>query len=692
MMDNQCFKANARIILELGKESIESKIVALSEVVKNAYDAGAKKCKIYIEENGENISLIQKRITSIKIIDDGCGMSKNDLIDKWLVIGTTDKKNAKQKNINLSRIPIGEKGIGRFAINKLGNKVTLITKKQGEKCYRLELDFNKFDSEQLLNDILFNIEEVENLDLESLGHGTIIIINELNEPWDDSDISKVYDEILKLQSPFNVGDDQFEIELELSSYYDLKGKLTAKEILNYSLWNCSVEIDPLKKKSTMYFNFTPYKEMQGFSEINEQYDFEYLYKDKKTPTEIALDKFKIGKFTIKLFAFHRTAAVLRMLNEKKKYIKEYLDENGGIRIYRGGQRVYNYGTKNEDWLDLNIKRLNSPGTKLSKNVLIGIIELDAKESTGLIEKTNREGFIENESYLEFKKIVSSFVDEFAFRMIDTKDKIKQSIDKNVKVERVDMSFEELILDIEEAKFENEKDREKIHNHVERLMKDYEESRKIYLTIANNSIDFHMAFHDIDKQIKGLMNLINNNSKNMNEIVKLIRNIDDIVNLQKDLISQRDFKLNSVDKILEKFNTYAKYRNIDHKIETIVENDDIVFKCIGSQILRILINLFDNSVYWLSLREKDRKIFIKFYIENQKVCILFADNGPGFGVNDTSVLFKPFVTKKDEGLGLGLYIVNEIVNIHQGKIEILEKSALIPKEYVGAKLKIELKME
>ena len=103
-------------------------------------------------------------------------------------------------------------------------------------------------------------------------------------------------------------------------------------------------------------------------------------------------------------------------------------------------------------------------------------------------------------------------------------------------------------------------------------------------------------------------------------------------------------------------------------------------------------MFDNSVYWLSSRNDDKKVFIKICNEKNKILILFADNGPGVGVKDVNVLFRPFVTKKEDGLGLGLYIVNEIVNIHNGKIEIVSNNDLIPKEYTGAKFKIELNME
>ena len=688
----ESFKTNARIILEIGRESIESKIVALSEIIKNSYDAGAKNCQITIKEDGERLSLFENEITSIEIFDDGCGMSKSELINNWLIIGTTAKKKIKDNSIKITRVPIGEKGIGRFAVNKLGNKVTILSKKNNDKCYKIEIDFKKFDTEKLLDEVLFNIDEISNEQLEKQGQGTLIIIEDLNEKWNYDELSRVYDEILKLQSPFDIENDEFNIKFITPSHYDFSNRLTPKEILKYSLWNCSIAIDPLKENSNLIFNFTPYEEMNGFNFQTSEIDFKYVYNSRRFPCKINIDKYKIGKFKIKLFAFHRSSAVLKMLGDKRILLKEYLDENGGVRIYRGGQRIYNYGTKNEDWLDLNLKRLNSPGTKLSKNILIGIIELDPLESQDLIEKTNREGFIENLAFIEFKKIVSAVVDEFAFQMIPTKEKIKQNIDKNVKTEHIDISFEELVSEIEDAKFENENERDKILELTNKLMKDYEESRKLYLSIANNSFDFHMVFHDVDKQVKGLINILNSDSKNIEEISKSIRVINDILNLQKDLISQRDFKMNNIKKILEKFSAYAKYRLEDHKIELKLISDEITFKCIESQILRILINLFDNSVYWLSSRNDDKKVFIKICNEKNKILILFADNGPGVGVKDVNVLFRPFVTKKEDGLGLGLYIVNEIVNIHNGKIEIVSNNDLIPKEYTGAKFKIELNME
>lgn len=682
------FEASARVVLEIGRDSIESKIVALSEIIKNAYDANAQNCNVILCAEGLPENLIDKEISSIEINDDGIGMSQEDIASSWMIIGTSSKKNDKKSIID-GRIPIGEKGIGRFAVNKIGNFLTLITKKEGCPCYKIEIDFKRFESDENLEQIDFEIETTTDEYLEKIGHGTILKIKELNEGWSFEEISKVHDEILKLQSPFSEESDNFKVNFVLPNGYSFENKLTPEEVLEKSLWRANIVINPEENKSKMFFEFKPYVEMKGFAEQKKEIEMEHYLYERKNPYKINLKKYKIGQIKIKLFAFHRSTNVLKMLGDKRKNLKEYLDENGGVRIYRGGQRIYNYGTKNEDWLDLNLKRLNSPGKKLSKNILIGIIDLNPLDSDDLIEKTNREGFTENLAFIEFKKMISAVIDKFAFEIIETKDKIKENFDKNIKVETIDSSFENLIEELEEVEFTNQNDKDKLIALANRTMNEYQESKKLYLSIANNSVDFHMVFHDVDKQVKGLINQVEKDDVNLDDIKKTIYTINDILKLQKDLISNRNFKITSVADLLKKFNVYSKYRIKDHNIDLTLTYDEFRFNCIESQILRILMNLLDNSIYWLSSNLGNKKVFIKICKENDKTIIYFADNGPGLGVDDYNILFKPFVSKKDEGLGLGLYIVNEIVSVHNGLIEVIEENDIIPKEYVGAKFKIEI---
>lgn len=687
-MENN-FKTSARIVFEIGKESIENKIIALSEIIKNSYDAGATKCDVIIHEDGELINLFDRKISSIEIVDNGIGMNDNDLSNNWLIIGTNNKKMLKEQNLqNYSvRVPVGEKGIGRFAINKIGNKVTIITKKNNESCYCLNIDFNKFLDDKMLEDIKMPINLYNGDKKIYTSSGTRIIIEDLNEEWNDTDLRKVYTEILKLQSPFKNENDKFDINFISNDENMFDNYFTINEVLEYSLWQASIDVEPGTAQGKMIFSFKPYLEMQGFKSFTEYKTVEYKYADEKLEN-IDISKYKIGPIKVRLYAFHRTPKVLKMLNMKKDVLTNYLDENGGVRVYRSGQRIYNYGSRDEDWLGLNLKRLNNPSKNLSKNIIIGIIDLDATKSTDLIEKTNREGFIENAAFIEFKKIIETIVDNFALFIVPSKNKVKELIDKNIKREKIDDTVEEFIYEIENIDFVHEDDKKNIIKKFSEIADEFQKSRKLYLSIASSSVEFNMIFHDIDKQVKSLLNMLKTKEISYEDLKNNIININDLLNAQSDLIRNRDFSKISSVKLIEKFKNYAHYRLVDHNITLKVIVDNFDFIGIESQILRILINLFDNSVYWLEL-QSDKEIFIKMQKEGKKNIIYFADNGPGFNVDDPNILFSPFVSKKKNGLGLGLFIVNEIVSMHNGKIDFDIIDDAIPSLYSGVKYRIEL---
>lgn len=689
--DTVNFQTQARLILEIGRESIESKIIALSELVKNSYDAKAHKCTIKMIDNGEKTNLFDNEINEIHILDDGEGMCKQDLLDKWLVIGTNNKLKEKEKlrnefrgNIseqNDYRFPIGEKGIGRFAVNKIGNKLEIVTKKQNEVCYRLFIDFTLFESDKSLDSVSLQIDEYEDYqEFFPKGRGTLLRITDLRENWNEDEIQKVYDEILKFQSPFPMKD-VFEINFDIPNSQILEHCLRVDDIFELSLWNCSINVCPNEESGNMYFQFTPYKQMDKMKRESKEIPIRYFSHGKRL-RKIDISKYNIGNIVIRLYAFHRSTNVLKMLHAKRNELKLYLDNNGGVRVYRDNQRIYDYGSKDEDWLGLNLKRLNSPGTKLSKNILIGIVEITAKDSGDLQEKTNREGFIENPAFEEFKSIVSLIVDEFANALRPTKEKIKQLYDKTIKNEQISDIFDELNEEIENSVLIDENEKNKLSALVDKVSEHYNRSKHLLLSVVNTSVDFHMVFHDVEKQMRELIKLVNKDNVNISEVRKTIANINEVLKLQEDLIKSRNFKNNSIEDIINKFQQYAKYRLKDHKVEMILEIDkSIVFKCIESQIIRILINLLDNSLYWLDMINEERKIFLRIHENRREVVFVFCDNGLGLQSDNPAELFQPFVSKKSEGIGLGLYIVKEIVELHKGYIKVLDETSKdIPLEF------------
>src|SRR5262249_14239471 len=110
-------------------------------------------------------------------------------------------------------------------------------------------------------------------------------------------------------------------------------------------------------------------------------------------------------------------------------LKEYLDENGGIRIYRDGIRVYDFGEPGNDWLNLDLRRVNTPTARTSNNQILGILRLDAATSGDLREKSNREGFIENEAFEDFRDAVISVLTQVEAEKTKDQKRVRQALGK-----------------------------------------------------------------------------------------------------------------------------------------------------------------------------------------------------------------------------------------------------------------------
>jgi len=156
--DSMPFRPYARLMNIIGDQLITDKKVAVIEIIKNSYDADAKSVKVRFI-NMQNVNYNDLPIEDqayIEIEDNGVGMSLDIIQNVWLRPATPnklDKKKNKQLRTPLGRIIQGEKGIGRFAIHKLGEKIHLYTKAENENEIKLEMNFSEFNPE---NSNLFN--------------------------------------------------------------------------------------------------------------------------------------------------------------------------------------------------------------------------------------------------------------------------------------------------------------------------------------------------------------------------------------------------------------------------------------------------------------------------------------------------------------------------------------------------------
>ena len=217
------FRVSTALKSIIGKDLINDKYIAVFELVKNAYDAGAKRVDIIFE----NVNMPNSRLI---IKDDGKGMSLSDIRDKWLFIAYSEKKKENRREIlkqnlgkedyrdNIKRTSAGAKGVGRFSCDRLGAKVDLKSKTEKDIAINcLKINWGDFE----INDER-EIKEVSvpyfSEPADGLIKGTILEICELREQWKRADFLTLKRELMKLINPENdLSNDNFEIFLNVAS-------------------------------------------------------------------------------------------------------------------------------------------------------------------------------------------------------------------------------------------------------------------------------------------------------------------------------------------------------------------------------------------------------------------------------------------------------------------------------------------
>jgi len=209
----------------IGHELITDRITALFELVKNCYDANSTRVDIIFE----NVSFINPN-SKITIKDNGYGMKFEDIRDKWMVIGTSSKRKEPYSPEPFKRRCVGEKGIGRFAVDKLGYKVNIITKTRGASHkLNVEIDWNKYETsfqrpEEQNEHVLFFTDIENKCQYEAANkdeQGTTLSISGIREGWTVKDIDRLYKELTKLVSPFYPLKQPFDIYISSNEYNHL---------------------------------------------------------------------------------------------------------------------------------------------------------------------------------------------------------------------------------------------------------------------------------------------------------------------------------------------------------------------------------------------------------------------------------------------------------------------------------------
>lgn len=695
------FKAKSHILNLLGDELIGSDILAIFELIKNSYDAGAKEVTILLKD-------LNTEYQEIIIEDDGCGMSIEDLKNNWLEIGTDFKRGAKREK-RFGRIPLGEKGVGRLAVHKLGKCILLETQTAHSQFYnRIFLDWQKLIEEsQYIEDTKVKIETIHN-NLFKSGKGTRISISNLKkEKWTQRDLRELARKINSIKSPFKRIDD-FNINLTANDFHQswFENVKNVDELLNSSLYYFEFKISPNNESEFAKVvweyrfeapsNFPIKKDKISSSELKDKNKYT-LAINKDNPFKegqlhlLNHDLEGIGTISGKFYVYNLLSNVLKSFGQVNS-IKDFVKENCGVKVFRDGIRVYNYGEPNDDWLGLDLARIQRLGDHFSKNTVIGAIDIELKDShRGLKEKTNREGFDEDIYYQRFVFICKEIFNIFENSSQNKREELKCFLQGLNPVKRIGLS--ETIVQLEEKLKEKKIDSE-LRPLLKRVEKDYNDMRDVMLHSGMSGLNLGIVFHEVEREMKYINNDLQDSS-NISLIKERIKNLIALLENFSPLLKQNKNILINAKQLIEKAKAIndgrLHYHNIIFSSPLLsLENEDFQVKGPGNLLISTLSNIFDNSIYWLKSK-KDLEggsfkpgIFVSSDMDNfSGPAIIFADNGNGFAL-DPEDLILPFRTTKPGGMGLGLYFSNLVLEMIGGKLEFPDIEEInIPKLYNGA---------
>jgi signal transduction histidine kinase len=691
------FKPRARIIKVIGEELISNDVIALVELIKNSYDADA--LNIEIELNN-----IFSSAGEIIIKDDGLGMSHEKIVNVWLEPATPDKKSGHEKKYSLCflRRLLGEKGIGRFAAHRLGNNIELITRARLECATeplnyetKVKVDWNSFTEDKYLHEIPITVQKNFTPTIFRSAAGTLIKISNIR-PWKNA--KAVKDAVVKikgLESPvkakkllhhkqigssdpgisINIISDDIKLNTELSALKSLT------DVIDSAFYKFSAIVDD--HGQILYdYNFNRVdcqdikREVKGGETSLLSYDVNWFESRPLQPSNSP------GTFEVSFYAWDLDSAVLKVAG-LADYYRNIIKPNTGVRIYRDNFRVWPYGEPDNDWLELDLTRLNAPKERgVSRNQIFGIVHISSTQNGKLVDQSNREGLITNEQYEQFYHLVNATLTLFAKER--KADKIR--IDKVAKSKKVNDVVSESI-DLLRSKIESNQHNPLYKNSVDQLEEAYQgkinDVLERYMMAAAIGISYTMPIHEMKLRLTSIKHVIEDIERNasledkyLRELFKQLNDTEDIIRAVSSIMSRQKRQKVSLKKVVNNVRVLKEYDLEKYGIAYEIEIDeDLEVNAVPGLLNTAVLNLVDNAIYWLRAKKVESRTSQKLFNpkitvtveadKNRDAILRVTDNGDGFD-DPFELLIEPYYSKKTDGLGIGLYLVNEVMTRLGGK--------------------------
>jgi len=673
------FRPRARIVHLLGDQLISNEVMAVVELVKNAYDADARNVVVRIDQNGGGPE------DCIEVLDDGDGMDLDTLLNVWLEVATDNKrkKRRRRERTRLGRYLLGEKGIGRFAAGKLGSSLELLTRAHGSDSeIRLLVPWESFGGNGYLDEIENHWEVTSPRFFSGRRRGTLIRASGLRARWDERRVQRLREGLLRLVSPSSHERD-FTIELQCEEFPDLSGPVV-QTLVDRAPYGLVGSVDSV-----------------GLLRIDEPED-EAIDLAALAPERFGSGrerrKPRCGPFRISLSVWDLDSVGWRRAGVTRE-MREVLRRSHGVSLYRDGFRVWPYGEAGNDWLELNQRRVNNPTMRVSTNQIIGFVEIASESSPDLIDRTSREGLIDSPALEDLKALVIGALSRL--------EQGRFALRQQRLMEQGSQQTEDPLLDAVSRLRANGHGTkaakgalrriEDLHRHnlkvggirEERLM------RLAGVGLASEQISAELA--RAVGRMSGLLQAARgiNGSGSADDLRAVCRRIEGHIALlseQLDALEGISGEGNAdpdqpvdVRSVVNDAATIFAFRLEEAKIRLVIEGGGVSTSISRARLLQILLHLFDNAIDSLTRDAGVSAPEVRVRIEHDPHGLVIADNGPGVKPEARDLVFRPFFSGHSNGRGLGLYLVKTLAESSGASVQLVDR----PEVLRGANIRLGL---
>lgn len=725
------FSIDAGVIDRLGKELVARQETAVSELVKNSYDADSREVKLDFRDSDDKGG-------TLIISDDGDGMTREELVHGFMRISSTGKfHNPTSKKFKRKRA--GKKGIGRFAVQRLGKRLTIITQTENSHfALKLVIDWDQYQKD-------LNLLAISN-DLEVLPKkrekGTDLIIEDLRDKWTTASIKRIYRYVSDIIQPYILTEDKLSSDQNrIDETQDPGFFSTFSKTVGSNKTIIADEKSEIFKYSVATFEGWVDNSGQGiYSITSEKLDIDELGEIGSVPDDKNAPFEKLRKIKFRAYYFLLDSEFIPKM--QNSHIRSFLRSQGSIRLYRNGFRVLPYGEPGDDWLRLDFSlRTRSILPSHGNNNFYGLVEMLDEEDV-FTETSSREGLADSEELRQLQNFIYRTLMTGVIKVAEVRNvKVTTSQGKDdndrweateIRIKNIFETIEELNEEIEGDNVENKRRRKRRINKIKDDLAELEKLQKsqqakqikersmlrvlssVGLSIAQfiHEIKYHMV--SLKSDVSYLLDNLSNDSEALKRAVILDENFasfhtytsyfDDVVSKNVSLEIQ---PLNMEVIITDFINSIGI--ESERSGISFVEPDFPLVRVFTrpmhpSEWSSIFFNFYTNSKKAIERQTKKGllshnkgKILIEVGEVDNVVFVEFSDNGDGIPEDLEERIFDEFFTTTSSknfedldnnneilGTGLGLKIVKDIVKSHRGSISVVS-----PKDEFSTTIRIEI---